>query len=408
MPGPGLDVIGLEELKEVDEVLRTRQMSRYRFGDEASAPSKVYQFERELEALTGARHCLGMNSCTTALLAGMWASGIGPGDEVIVPAYTFVASIAAVAYTGATPVLAEIDGGLTLDPDDVRRRITPRTRAVLAVHMLGTPCNLSGLSAVCQEHGLQLFEDCAQAGGGSYQGRALGTHGVFGAFSLNVFKTFTAGDGGVLLTNDTDVYSRAFALHDHGARPLRLGVADANSYLGLNFRMHELTGAVALAQVRKLPMILERIRSSKAKLLEAIGTVPHVRERTLHDPSGECATVAAFTFDTEERAAAAASRLGTIPLSGSGKHNYANIPQLAAMPLPRGIQLERRPASTVAAGAFPQTDSILARTVALSVGVVDSYLGAGFGINIHSTDHDIDAAARTFRAAVSESPNEGR
>lgn len=400
MPGPGLDLMGLEELREVEEVLSTRQMSRYRFADDVALPSKVYRFERELETLTGAKHCLGMNSCTTALLAGLWAAGIGPGDEVIVPAYTFVAPIAAVAFTGATPILAEIDEGLTIDPHDVRRRITPRTRAVLAVHMLGTPCNLAELRAVIAEHGLQLFEDCAQAGGGNYQGRALGTYGTFGAFSLNVFKTFTAGDGGVLLTNDTDVYNRAFALHDHGARPDRLGVADTESYLGLNFRMHELTGAVALAQVRKLPGILQRMRTNKAKLLNAIGDVPHARERVLHDASGECATVAAFTFDTAERATAVASRLGTITLSGSGKHNYANIPQLAAMPLPRGIGVDRRPGAAVAPGAFPQTDYLLARTVALSVGVSDSYLGTAFGIDIHSSDDDISAAARTFRAAI--------
>jgi dTDP-4-amino-4,6-dideoxygalactose transaminase len=396
--GPGLELIGSEEMAEVVAVIESCELSRYRFNDSA-APSKVFAFERALEKMMGVCHCLGMNSCTSALLTGIWAAGIEPGDEVIVPGYTFVASVAAIAYAGATPVLAEIDASLNLDPADVRRRITPRTRAIMAVHMMGSPCDLDALSTIAKESGLLLFEDCAQAGGGRYRGRALGTVGTFGCFSLNVFKTFTAGDGGVLLTNDTQLYERAFAIHDHGARPNRVGVADANSVLGLNFRMHELTGAVASAQLRKLPAILTRLRDQKAKLRAAIGDVPQARERVLHDIEGDCATVLAYTFDSAEVARSVANSLGTITLSSSGKHNYANIPQLARGAVPG----RARPSDFHAEpGMLPCTDDLLARTIALSVGVVDSYLGTGFGINIGSDDPEIACVAEKFLHAVNQ------
>jgi dTDP-4-amino-4,6-dideoxygalactose transaminase len=408
MAGPGLDMLGPEEIAEVVETLESRELSRYRFDDHdcLASPSKVFLFERALEKMTGARHCLGMNSCTSALLVGMWAAGIGPGAEVIVPGYTFIASIAAIAYAGATPILAEIDESLNLNPEDVRRKITPRTRAILAVHMMGAPCDMRQLMAIAEEYNLLLLEDCAQAGGGSYRERALGTFGAFGAFSLNVFKTFTAGDGGVFLTNNTELYERAFAIHDHGARPNRIGVADANTVLGLNFRMHELTGAVAGAQLSKLPTILARLRENKAKLRAAIGSVPHAHERRTHDEKGDCATVLAYTFETPELARAVADRIGVNTLAASGKHNYANVPQLArrAMPVGTGsIDSGTHPLNgKYEPGLLPQTDALLACTVALSVGVVDSYLGTAFGINIHSGEKEIAGTAETFVWAVRE------
>lgn len=403
MPGPGLEMFGLEELAEVQEVLESRELSRYRFDDYGAAPSKTFLFERELEEFTGVRHCLGTNSCTSALLTGLWAVGIGPGDEVIVPGYTFIASIAAIAYSGATPVLVEVDDSLTIDPEDVRGKITPRTKALLAVHMLGVPCNMEALVSICKEYGILLCEDCAQAGGGRYQGKALGTFGVFGAMSLNVFKTFTAGDGGVLLTNDAQVYERAFAIHDHGAKPHRVGVMDANSFLGLNFRMHEMTGAVARAQLKKLPGILDKLQKNKAVLHQAIGPLPSCRERRVHDPQGECATVLVYLFDSAEHAESVAHALGTVTLSHSGKHNYAHMPQLARRALPFG-SFE----GSFAPGTLPRTDSLLSRAIALSVGVVDSYLGTGFGIDIHADDKRIRETAAVFQAKVSGSPAEVR
>jgi dTDP-4-amino-4,6-dideoxygalactose transaminase len=395
MAGPGLSVFGQEEEAEVLDVLRSRELSRYRFDDDGTAPpSKVRSFETEFAALTGSPFCLATNSCTSALLAGLLAAGIGPGDEVIVPAYTFIAPIAAVAHAGATPVLAEIDESLLLDPVDLAARITPRTKAILAVHMLGAPCDLDALASVAGRHGVALIEDCAQAGGGSFRGRYLGTFGRFGAFSLNVFKTFTAGDGGVLLTADRDLFELAFAIHDHGAAPLRQGVTEGPPVFGLNLRMHELAGALALAQVRKLPQILRTLRQNKARLGAAVGKLPGVSERPVHDPDGECATVLCYLFDSAAHAARAAEGLGTITLDRSGKHNYANMPQL-------------RQGDGTNPG-LPRTDDILRRAVALSVGVTDSYLGTATGIGLSSSAADIERMARQFRAVVIEAYREAR
>ncbi|MFI6471169.1 DegT/DnrJ/EryC1/StrS family aminotransferase [Streptomyces sp. NPDC050516] len=409
MAGPGVSRIGPEEEAELLSVVRERELSRYRFDDhDASAPpSKVSRFEQEFRALTGARHCLGMNSCTSALYAGLLAAGIGPGDEVIVPGYTFIASMAAVAHTGAEPVLAEIDESLLLDPADVASKITSRTKAVIAVHMLGAPCDLDALDAVTREHGLLLVEDCAQAGGGTYRGRHLGTVGGFGAFSLNVFKTFTAGDGGVLLTDDDDLYETAFALHDHGAAPLRQGVTDGPPLFGLNLRMHELTGAFALAQVRKLPDILRTLRANRDTFADAIGDLPGATRRRLHDPDGDCATVLAYTFASAAIAGEVAARLGTITLSQSGKHNYANMSQLRPDLLVPTDSRRRRPDRAVSRrsyppGSLPRTDDLLSRSIALSVGVVDSYLGSGVGIDVTADDDTIEAAARLFRTTVED------
>jgi dTDP-4-amino-4,6-dideoxygalactose transaminase len=403
MPGPGLETFDEAEVDAVLAVLRERKLSRYRFdeGSTREAPSFTYRFERDLEALSGARHCLGLNSCTSALLAGMWALGIGPGDEVIVPGYTFVAPMAAVGYCGATIVLADIDDSLTLDPASVAARITPKTRAIVAVHMLGAPCDLDPLLELARRHGLVLIEDCAQAGGGAYRGRTLGTHGVFGAYSLNIFKTFTAGDGGVLLTNDEALYKRAFAIHDHGAAPFRLGVTDNDGLFGLNLRMHELTGAVAWAQLKKLSSNISRLRALKTLFRDSIGDLRGAAvPASVTDPEGDCATVLPYIFREVSTAVRVAAALGTHTLDRSGKHNYANIPQLAGPSVPRAIARGSDVPNVFRRGDLRKTDDILMRTVALSVGVSDSYLGTNFGISINSDPETVTRAATRFRSAV--------
>jgi 8-amino-3,8-dideoxy-alpha-D-manno-octulosonate transaminase len=213
-----------------------------------------------------------------------------------------------------------------------------------------------------------------------------------GAFSLNVFKTITAGDGGAVVTDDTDLYLRAFAIHDQGHLPLRTGVeVGARSLLGMNFRMNELTGAVALAQLRKMDSIVATLREKKARLKERIAGIPGVRFRRLPDPAGECATLCTVIFDEASRAARVAERLGTTTVDRSGWHVYANMEHVT-----RWLAEHGRPSGK---GAYPRTDDILRRCVNLSVGVVDAGLGAAFGIHVRSTDEEIESAARAFRAA---------
>lgn len=403
MSGPGWNLIGQKELDGVIEVITSRELSRYRFDDQTgrSIP-KVYQFEREFETFTEAEHCLAVNSGTSSLLAGLAALGIGAGDEVIVPGYTFIASIAAVAYSRATPILAEIDESLTINPEDVERKITDRTKAIMAVHMLGTPCNMSRLKEIASRYDLYLIEDVAQACGGSYKGARLGTIGDVGAFSLNVFKVITSGDGGMLTTNNTSIYERAFAFHDHGSQPFRLGLAGEGNLLGLNLRMNELVGAVALAQIRKLEHILSTLKEKKRKFKKALSAIPNCNYRTVHDEEGDCSTTLTLIFESQSTAKAVAAAIGSKTLLQSGKHYYGNMIQLLNknMPAKQGCPFACEasyPEEIVyTVGMLPQTDDILSRVVTLSVGVSDSYLGTDFGIDIFSKDESIFEKAEEF------------
>ena len=395
MPGPGAYWIGEEEKKEVLEVLDSGRLFRYGNLDDPKFPHKSYTFEQEFSRYCGVRHALATSSGTSALLIAIQALGLKPGDEVIVPAYTFVASYSAIIFAGCVPVLAEIDESLTLDPEDVRRRITPRTRAIMPVHMLGNPCQMDALLAIAREHDLAIVEDACQAGGGSYHGRKLGSLGQAGAFSLNIFKTITAGDGGVFITDDDDLYERAFAYHDQGHKPLRAGVEVGHrSILGLDFRISELQAAVALAQLRKLDSLLATLRAKKKRLKDLIADTPGIRFRPLGDPDGDCATLCTVIFSSAEKAVRVCQVLGTGTVSRSGWHVYANMEHINHY-----LQSVGQPCGK---GAYPHTDDILSRAVNLSVGVVDAGLGAGFGISILSTDDEIRQTAEKFRKACAE------
>jgi dTDP-4-amino-4,6-dideoxygalactose transaminase len=393
MAGPGSQWIGKEEVDELLEVMSSGYLFRYGNLDDPGFKHKVYSFEQEFAAHCGLRHALATSSGTAALVCVLKAMGIGEGAEVIVPAYTFIASYSAVIFAGGIPVLAEIDESLSLDPADIERRISPRTRAIMPVHMLGNPCDLDAIMAVAERHGLPVIEDCCQANGASYKGRKLGGRGTMGAFSLNIFKTVTAGDGGVVVTDDEDLYQKAFAFHDQGHSPLRGGVeVGRRSILGMNFRMNELTGAVALAQLRKLDRIIGVLREKKRRFKEAIGALEGMKFRVLNDPEGECGTICTVLFDRPDRAARVSRELGTTTVDHSGWHVYSNMEHfnryLRERHLPHGK------------GAYPRTDGILSRAINLSVGVVDAGLGAAFGIHIDSTDGEIRKTAGRFRRAV--------
>lgn len=395
MAGPGSQWIGQEEIKEVMDVLESGYLFRYGSLDDPAYKHKVYSFEREFAASCGVRHALAASSGTGALIVSLKALGIEPGDEVIVPAYTFIASFSSVIAAGGVPVLAEIDESLTLDPDDSERRITRKTKAIMPVHMLGNACAMDAIMAIAQKHGLPVLEDVCQANGGSYRGRKLGTIGKMGTFSLNVFKTVTAGDGGVVITDDADLYKLAFGYHDQGHSPLRAGVeVGRRSVLGMNFRMNELTGAVALAQLRKMDRIVSVLREKKRKFKEQIAEITGLKFRTLNDPEGDCATLCTVIFDSAPKAVLVSRRLGTVTVDQSGWHVYTNMEHLN-----RYLKEKGRPHGR---GAYPRTDDILSRAINLSVGVVDAGLGAGFGININSSEEEIVRTAGIFRKACAD------
>jgi dTDP-4-amino-4,6-dideoxygalactose transaminase len=396
MGGPGSYWIGEEEKKEILDVLDSGYLFRYGSFDDPKFQHKTCTFEQEFAAYCGVKHALATSSGTSAILASLLALGLKPGDEVIVPAYTFVASYTATLFAGLVPVLAEIDESLTIDPNDIERRITPRTKAIMPVHMLGNASQMDAIMAIAQKHGLLVVEDACQAGGGSYHGRKLGSIGSLGAFSLNIFKTITAGDGGVVATNSDDLYEAAFGVHDQGHKPLRAGVEVGNrNILGLNFRAGELQSAVALAQLRKIDAILAALRTKKQKLKERIGDATGFKFRTLNDPAGDCATLCTVVFDTADRAARVSRSLNTKTIDQSGWHVYFNMEHVN-----RRLKELGQPSGK---GAYPRTDDILSRAMNISVGVVDGGLGAGFGININSDDREIESVAKRFRNTCRES-----
>lgn len=395
MPGPGAYLIGEEEIKEVLEVLQSRYLFRYGDLSDKNFKQKVYTLEKEFAEYCGAGYALATSSGSGSLLVSLLALGIQPGDEVIVPAYTFVATYSSAIFAGAVPVLCEIDESLNLDPEAVETKITSKTKAIVPVHMLGNPCRMDAIMDIAGRHGLLVLEDACQAAGGSYKGKKLGTIGRMGAFSLNIFKTITTGDGGMIVTDDKGLYTRAFALHDQGHTPNRAGVqVGRRSILGLNFRVNELSGAVALAQLRKLDRILETLRSKKTKFKQAIANVPGVSFRTLPDPAGECATLCTVLFDSAEKAGRVARTLGTTTVDQSGWHVYANMEHVN-----RYLKEAGQPYGK---GAYPRTDNILSRAINISVGVVDAGLGAAFGININSSDAEIRQKAESFIRASKE------
>jgi dTDP-4-amino-4,6-dideoxygalactose transaminase len=406
MPGPGSYLIGQEEIDEVTEVLSSGYLLRY--GDESNPRfrHKVWSFERAFEARLEVAHALAVNSGTSALLTGLAALGIGPGDEVIAPGYCYMATLSSIVYAGAVPVLAEVDETLTLDPADVRARITPRTRAIMPVHMLGCPSRMDALKELAVQHGLAIIEDSCQACGGTFAGKHLGTIGDVGAFSLNFDKVITAGDGGVLACNDLGLYERAFAFHDQGFTPAGKAITTERSEMfGLTLRMNELTGAVALAQLRKLDRILEMMRTRRDRLLSALPQFPGMWVKPSPDPSGECGSIITLQFDDHASAARVAEALGTITLERTGWHVYSNMGPLLARRMPARLACPFECgvypyAAEYRRGQLPSTDDLLARSINLSVGVVDPFVGAAFGVNILSDDAEVEAAAREFERRV--------
>lgn len=306
-PG-GLRIDEKEESLVLD-VLRSQRLFRY-YGPQ-EGPSKVAELEERFGALIGVEHALAVTSGTAALICGLVALGIGPGDEVIVPAYTWIASAEAVLAVGAVPVVAEVDESLTLDAVDVERRITQYTKAILPVHMRGAPCQMDALVAVARKHGLGVIEDVAQADGASYHGRRLGSIGDLGAFSFQFNKILTAGEGGAVTTHDLNLYHRAVMVHDVVGGQRNKIPAPA-IIPGLNFRMSELQGAVMLAQIERLEGLLRDMRHNKAMLKGAVAGIAGqkgVAFRAIHDPEGEAAIALVFILPTADRALATAQAL---------------------------------------------------------------------------------------------------
>ena len=322
---PGFEFFGDEERKEVNDVLETGILMRYGFD----GPRKGIWKSKELEAAIcktfGTGYAQLTSSGTAALTTAMASLGIGAGDEVIMPAFTFVASFEAVLSMGAVPVLVDIDETLTLNPTAVKAAITSKTKCIMPVHMCGSMADLDALKAICDEHHLILLEDACQSIGGTYKGKHLGTIGHAGTFSFDFVKMITCGEGGVVMTNDQSVYTKCDAFTDHGHD--HLGVdrgADLHPFLGYNFRISELHAAVGLAQIRKLDTFLTIQRRNNHILRSYLEQVPGISFRVVPDPAGDSASFLSWFLPSQEKMEKAIEALKTAGIFAGNFYWFAN------------------------------------------------------------------------------------
>jgi len=373
--GTDVYIIGSEEVEAVRRVVESGQLLRYRGGE----GGETDKFEAEWSAKIGVKHSLAVTSGTAALICGLVGMGIGPGDEVIVPGYTFMATPVAVLAVGAVPIIAEIEESLGLDAADVERKITPRTKAIIPVHMCGFPANMDAIMAVANKHGIKVLEDACQADGGSYHGKRLGSIGHAGAFSFNHFKIITCGEGGAVTTNDDAIFYGALVHHDSGC-VFRDHAADVTVpfFTGWNFRINEILSAILRVQLTRLDGILARLRAEKKLMMQELAGCSAFRFNPINCAEGDCATTLGLFFESAQEAAAFASRANEIGVScgspyHSGIHVYWNWEPILKQ---SGAHHPMRDAYKLTDVKYeysedmcPKTKEYLARTIYLSTSV---------------------------------------
>jgi len=389
-----------EEIDAVVRVCKSKTLFRY-YG--LDLQDEVSKLEHEFAAYIGTKYALAVSSGTAALQVALGALGVGPGDEVLIPGYFWVATVGAVVRSGAIPILVDCDDSFNMDPDDAARKITPRTKAILVVHMGGVIGRINDIVELARRHDLRVVEDCAQACGASQHGVKAGSLGDMAIFSFQMNKHMTSGEGGMVVTNDPHLYQRAFAVHDLGyprSEAGRLIFDDPTSQLwGIGCRMSELTGAVARVQLRKLDRIVGAMRSAKNRIKQALSGVLTFRE--VLDPAGDGGSFLMTVFPTRAQSVKFVEALraeGIVADKGGfypvhmdqwGLHIYYNVASLVNK---RGVSAvspwdlaENRDSANVsyAKGACPRLDDLLGRTVLMCVASV-------------LTDQDVDDIIKAY------------
>ncbi len=322
---PGYELFGEEERKEVGEVLETGILMRYGFDGARQGRWKAKELEQAIRDTFGTPYAQLVCNGTAALTTALASLGVGYGDEVIMPCFTFVASFEAVLSVGAVPVLVDVDDTLTLDPAAVRKAVGPKTKCIMPVHMCGSMADLGALQEICREHNLLLLEDACQSIGARYKGKYLGTIGHAGAFSFDFVKTMTCAEGGVVLTGDRDVAVKCDGFSDHGHD--HLGVdrgADLHPFIGYNYRISELHAAVGLAQIRKLGRFLAIQKRHHTIIKEALSEIPQVSFRRIPDPEGDSCTFLSWFLPTAAATQAVVSELRARGIMGGNFYWFDN------------------------------------------------------------------------------------
>lgn len=372
---PGFEIFGEEERREVQDVLDTGVLFRYGFDQARQGHWKAKSFEQELSKLTGAPYSHLCSSGTAALAIALASCGVGAGDEVLIPPFTFVATVEAVLFAGAIPVFVDIDDTLCLDPDALEAKLSPRSKAVICVHMCGAMARIDEIKTVCSQKGVVLIEDACQSIGSTFQGQALGTFGQMGCYSFDPVKTITCGEGGAVITHSEKLYQKAFAFADHGHDHIGNDRGLENHpMMGNNFRISELNAAVGLAQLRKLESILEKQRAHKQMIKSALTGQGEVSFRHLPDESGDSATFLSFMLPDEERTRKAAQELAQAGVDGCFYwydnlwHYFRNWDHFKQLKSPAPLAIHRLIDNPGYEDVqLPQSDAIANRTISMQI-----------------------------------------
>ncbi|MBS0661620.1 MAG: DegT/DnrJ/EryC1/StrS family aminotransferase [Verrucomicrobia bacterium] len=394
--GLGECLVGEAEKALVLQALERGQLFRYYGVGAGEPPAMVSTLEREFAGHVGSKFALAVTSGTAALEVALGALGIGPGDEVIVPVWSWISCFTAVVRMGARPVLAESDDSLNLDPAEIARLRTPRTKAVLVVHYQGVPADLDAILAAVHGTGVAVIEDCAESAGATYRGRAIGSIGAIGTFSFQARKIITSGEGGLVTTSDPRLYERTVRMSDVGqyrAFHEKLSPAAGQVFSGSNFRMGELAGAVALAQLRRLPALKLRLRAMRQRLMDGIQDLPGIRFRRIPDPAGDLGFETYLFLPSARHAARLREELAALGVNctqhtGTYCHYARAYCQTGAAHAPGASPfagLAPWPAPGYREQDFPRTRSLVERMVALPLGAL-------------YTEADVDHVAASLRA----------
>lgn len=372
---PGFEIFGAEERKQVNEVLETGILMRYGFDGMRNDRWKAKEFETAFAKRMGAEYCQLVSSGTAALTVALASAGIGAGDEVIMPTFTFVASFESILALGAVPILVDIDETLTLDPNAVEAAITDKTKCIMPVHMCGSMADLNALKTICEKYDLILLEDACQALGGTYNGKELGTIGDLGCFSFDFVKTITCGEGGAVVTNNHQYAVHADNYQDHGHDHIgKDRGAEDHPYMGYNFRISELNAAVGIAQLDKLDGILKIQKENYLRFCEALETVEGVTFRKVPEGGVENYSFLSFFLPTEEIAQEAHKALSEAGVDGcfywytnnwhyiNGWGHLKNMKSLGK--LPKEVKEQMQDLNNT---DFSKSDAIMGRTISILV-----------------------------------------
>lgn len=303
---PGYEWMGETEKEQVQEVLETGILFRYEFKNERKGIYKVKEFEDKFAQYSGSVYAHAVTSGSTALRVALAALGVGPGDEVITQGFTFVATFEAIIESGAVPIPTEIDDTLNMDPLDFEKKITDKTKVVIPVHMLGAPARIQEIIDIARKHGIKVLEDTAQGLGAAVGGKKVGTWGDMGTFSFDFYKTVTTGEGGMIITNDRELYTRAseYADHGHDHNPEVGRALEGRNFLGFNYRMNELQGAIGLAQLSKLDDMIQRQHQNQELIRETLESFAGVTMRALPENGKDSYSHVCFFLPDAVKAAA--------------------------------------------------------------------------------------------------------